>query len=330
MKKHIHIQLFAVLISFLLLSTACDKDGTEIIDIKLPDVTTNPATGMTDNSVVLHGTLNSDGSAKVTERGFVWSATNKIPSLADNKIISTGTTGNFEATLSGLNEFTVYYVRAYATSKEGTGYGVNTEFKTLQKAIDVTCEATITDVDGNTYQVVKIGSQCWMESNLKTSKYNDGTTISNLTENDAWNNSTSGAWCYYKNNSDSAMYGKLYNWYTANTGKLCPAGWKVPTDDDVKKLLDFVGNPGAAAIKSVSGWPEGLNGINSSGFNLYPAGDRFATSGFTNLGQAAFMWISNEYSTDNGIIYGMAGTVTNFTQMNQKKNTGACIRCIRK
>lgn len=329
MKKYTNIPFFTVMVSTMLLFSACDKDSTEIIDIKLPDVTTSPATDVTDFSAVLHGTLNSEGSASVTERGFVWSATSQLPSLSDNKIVSSGGSGNFTATLSGLNEFTVYYVRAYATSKEGTGYGVNTEFRTLQKAIDVTCEKTITDADGNTYQVVKIGSQCWTESNLKTSKYNNGMAIEHLTENEAWANTTFGAWCYYKNTADSAIYGKLYNWYAAQSGNLCPEGWRVPTDKDVKKLADFIGNPGAAAIKSVSGWPEGLNGTNSSGFNLYPAGDRFAGNGFTNLGKAAFMWTSNEYSTDNGFIYSIAGTIANFTQMNQKKNTGACIRCVR-
>lgn len=329
MKKHTNIQFFTALISFLFLVTACDKDGPEIIDVKLPELSTLAATDITDRSAVLNGQLISEGDAKVTERGFVWSATSQLPSLSDNKIV-TSSSGTFQATLESLNDFTTYYVRAYATNKDGTGYGENIQFTTLQKSIDVTCEETVTDADGNTYQVVKIGSQCWTASNLKTSKYSNGNLIENYTENSDWTSTAFGAWCYYQNNPDSAVYGKLYNWHAASAGNICPEGWKVPTEDDVKRLLDVLGNESGIALKSTTGWPEGINGTNSSGFNFFPAGDRFVNNGFTNLGVAGFMWTSTEYSTENGVLYGIAGSINSFTKMNQKKNTGACIRCVRK
>jgi len=94
----------------------------------------------------------------------------------------------------------------------------------------------VSDIDGNTYKTVQIGTQVWMAENLKTAKYNDGTMIPEITDNNQWSNFTYSAWCYYDNHSaNNAKYGKLYNWYSVskknNRNKnVCPTGWHVPTD----------------------------------------------------------------------------------------------------
>ena len=88
----------------------------------------------------------------------------------------------------------------------------------------------MTDQDGNFYKTVTIGTQTWMAENLRTMKYNDGTNIPLVTSGIAWNNLNTGAYCNYNNttNSDTiATYGRLYNWYAVNTGKLAPKGWHV-------------------------------------------------------------------------------------------------------
>ena len=81
-----------------------------------------------------------------------------------------------------------------------------------------------TDYENNVYKTVTIGTQTWFAENLKTTKYNDGTAIPNVTDNTAWSNlGTTGAQCDYNNTpTNSITYGKLYNWYAVNTGKLCP------------------------------------------------------------------------------------------------------------
>jgi hypothetical protein len=91
---------------------------------------------------------------------------------------------------------------------------------------------TVTDIDGNIYNTVRIGDQVWMSENLKTSRYRNGGSITNVTDNTAWSNSNTGAWSYYNNqDANNAIYGKLYNWYTTLGDTLCPTGWGVPTND---------------------------------------------------------------------------------------------------
>jgi uncharacterized protein (TIGR02145 family) len=81
----------------------------------------------------------------------------------------------------------------------------------------------------------------WMAGNLKTTSYSDGTPIPNITDNDSWAILTTGAYCNYDNlESNAAIYGRLYNWYAINTGKLAPEGWHVATDDEWNILENFL------------------------------------------------------------------------------------------
>jgi uncharacterized protein (TIGR02145 family) len=104
---------------------------------------------------------------------------------------------------------------------------------------------TLTDQDGNVYKTVTIGTQTWMAENLRTTKYNDGTAIANVTENTVWDTLRTGAYCNYNNTTSIdtiATYGRLYNWHAVNTGKLAPIGWHVPTADEWTKLTDDLGS----------------------------------------------------------------------------------------
>jgi uncharacterized protein (TIGR02145 family) len=97
---------------------------------------------------------------------------------------------------------------------------------------------TCTDGDGNNYPISKIGTQIWMAENLKTTKYNDGTAIPNVTNGSEWAGLTTPAWCWYNNNiGNKDVYGALYNWYVVKTVKLCPSGWHVPTDAEWHQLV---------------------------------------------------------------------------------------------
>jgi hypothetical protein len=102
----------------------------------------------------------------------------------------------------------------------------------------------VTDIDGNIYSTVTIGTQTWMKQDLKTTRYNDGAAIPLVTDNTAWAALTTPGYCLYNNtnNADSIRtFGALYNWYAVNTGKLAPTGWHVATDAEWTTLTTYLG-----------------------------------------------------------------------------------------
>jgi uncharacterized protein (TIGR02145 family) len=171
----------------------------------------------------------------------------------------------------------------------------------------------ITDIEGNSYKTVTIGTQTWMAENLKVSKYNDGTTITNIPDNTKWVNDTTGAWSNY-NNSDSLgkIYGKLYNWYavskTTNGNKnVCPTGWHVPTDAEWTILTDYLGGASIAGgeMKEVgtTSWNSPNKGAtNTSLFSGLPGGARDDSGGYGYIGKFGGWWSSSEFLPSNILI----------------------------
>jgi uncharacterized protein (TIGR02145 family) len=106
-----------------------------------------------------------------------------------------------------------------------------------EKRTDAIVSQEIRDFDGNLYHSINIGTQVWMLENLNTTHYNDGTEIPNIKKQIKWDNLETGACCDYGNEPENGKaYGKLYNWYAVNSGKLCPTGWHVPTRKEWKKF----------------------------------------------------------------------------------------------
>ncbi len=106
---------------------------------------------------------------------------------------------------------------------------------------------TVTDIDGNTYNTVQIGNQCWMKENLKTTTYQNGTSIPNVPDSLEWLEITTGAYVWYNNDiSWKNVYGAIYNWYAADdVNGLCPTAWHVPTDEEWTELSNFIGGTGS-------------------------------------------------------------------------------------
>ena len=177
--------------------------------------------------------------------------------------------------------------------------------------INFTCVGTpigkfsdcIKDVDGNTYKTVTIGTQTWMAENLKTSKYNDGTSIPNVTDAKQWTELTTGAWCNY-NNSDSLgkIYGKLYNWFavspTTNGNKnVCPSGWHVPSVNEINILREYLGGESLAGItmKEIGflNWNSPNEfASNTSLFTAIPCGGRVHDGIYGGIGVSYCFWSS--------------------------------------
>jgi len=171
---------------------------------------------------------------------------------------------------------------------------------------------TVTDIDGNVYQTVKIGNQWWMAENLKVTHYRNGDAIPNVTDDDDWVDLSTGAYCAYGNTeSNVKTYGYLYNWYAVNDSRdIAPAGWHVPTDEEWKTLemvlgmsqseADDTGYRGTHEGSKLAGradlWDDGDleddAAFDASGFSALPAGYRSYSGSFYYLGLSAQFWSS--------------------------------------
>jgi len=161
----------------------------------------------------------------------------------------------------------------------------------------------MSDIDGNVYKTVVIGTQTWMAENLKATKYKDGTAIPNVTDIIKWNSSTSGAYCWYDNNPGfKDVYGALYNGYTIDANKLCPANWHIPTKAEWDILSEFLGGTTVAGGKlketGLTHWLNpNLGANNDIGFTALPAGGIIQGKN-VKLNIQTFWWASTVYQTD--------------------------------
>jgi len=142
---------------------------------------------------------------------------------------------------------------------------------------DVT--GTVTDIDGNVYQTIKIGTQWWMKEDLKVTHYRNGDTIPYITDQQVWRNLTTGAYCDHIDDAGWVdTYGHLYNWYAmTDSGHLAPAGWHVPTDGEWGTLINYLtpgpNQPPGGRMKEAgtSHWSSPNTGAtNESGFTALP------------------------------------------------------------
>ena len=245
-------------------SVRCVRDG-----VFIPVLRTTTASSTSDSSAICEVNISFNGYTTITTSGVCWNTTGS-PTIADNKTIDGNGTGLFTSSLTGLTGNTTYYLRGYSTNNAGTGYGNELILKTFT--------GIVKDIEDNVYNTVTIGTQVWMIENLKTTKYNDGTSIPNVTDKTAWSNLTTPSYCWYKNDeSNKNTYGALYNWYTVNTGKLCPAGWHVHTYTEWTTLTDYFGNNQNAYYKlretgTVHWISPDKEVTNESGFTALPGG----------------------------------------------------------
>jgi uncharacterized protein (TIGR02145 family) len=235
----------------------------------------------------------ANGSCRASSlfaRGICWS-TEPDPDTIDShtEIWYNNESWQFTGRMNGLMPNTTYYARAYAVNSKGIGYGDVVFFKTFP---DTSMAGTITDIDGNVYTTVKIGSQTWMGENLKSTRLNDGTPIPPaivhwqiLVDSLQWQNLNEMAYCWYMNDSAAySFYGALYNYYVVMTNKVCPLNWHVPNNDEWQELKHFLSDTTAGGKLKEAGtlhWPPPNTGAtNSSGFTALPSRIRSDYGGF--------------------------------------------------
>lgn len=297
----------------------------------VPTVVTASVSNITSSSAVSGGAVTATGGEAVTARGVCW-GTSPNPTINGNHTTDGANTGTFVSQITGLSESTTYYVRAYATNSVGTAYGNEVNFTTTNgDAQPCPGAATVTDYDGNIYNTVKIGNQCWMKENLKTTHYTDGSSISQGTTA-----SSSFPYVYYPQNNPANFneYGLLYNWSAVMHGSpsasssltvqgVCPTGWHMPDVLEWNALTTYVNSVPeylcssyssyiAKALSSTVGWVAHSSGTNTcfvgldtqnnnaTGFSAMPAGnygnesiyDHSYYAGY--FGSSAYFWSSRE------------------------------------
>ena len=285
----------------------------------------NPSGTQGKPEIVYTGTEKpASSSPQKTKRSILGTTT--MAYTADDQLLYTATSGNYKTIVTDV-----------PTGNKTTNFNFT----------------ACSDADGNNYNVVTIGTQTWMAENLKTTQYNDGTAIPNVTDNTSWTNLTTGSYSWYNNDATTYKnnYGALYNWYAVNTGKLAPAGWHVATDAEWTTLENYLmangfnydgtttGNKYAKSLAANTNWitytgtgviGNDLSKNNSTGFSALPGGIRDNGNGtFGDIGSGGYWWSSTEGGTffawDRYVSYGSSSVYRG----GGGKQDGLSVRCVR-
>ena len=282
-------------------NTLIASDNGVIQSGQTPMVTTNSISNITMTSSTCGGNVIDQGNSSVTARGVCWS-TSSFPTTSDSHTTNGIGTGSFTSNITGLIANTTYYVRAYATNSAGTTYGDHVSFSTLSGGPSgEPCPGTPTVYyEGQTYNTVLIGNQCWFKENLNVGIMINGTQSQT-------NDGQIEKYCYNNDPDKCATYGGLYQWdevmqysTTSGTRGICPNGWHIPTYNEWQELFNFLGGTNIAGGKlKEAGFEHWLNpntgASNESGFTALPSGLRqYSTTNFTNLTKQAYFWTSTK------------------------------------
>ena len=312
---------------------------TQVIGI--PTVITNSAYSITHSTASIGYYVTNAGSSAVNSRGVCW-ATHNNPSQADFYTNDGAGTGAFSTIISDLDPGTTYYACAYASNSQGIAYGDVVSFNTL-----VSCSGTISDYDGNYYNIIQIGEQCWMAENLKY--------LPSVVGPGTGSQTTPHYYVYGYNGTDVnaakattnyATYGVLYNWTAAMNGAessdanpsgvqgICPDGWHLPSDAEWTQLTDFLGGVNLAGGKlketGTTHWNSPNTGAtNETGFKALPGGLRYLYGAFNYIGYGGYWWSATELHTNTAWLRDMDYGSSDVFRYNDYKGLGFSVRCLR-
>jgi uncharacterized protein (TIGR02145 family) len=288
-------------------------------------------------------------NGKYNETAIIARVSNNVLTVAEKKYIqdSKGVKANVDMVYNAGE-------RLKYTAVSGNNSTVMTDIPVADKTVTFTF-TECKDGDNNYYPVVQINTQLWMADNLKTTKFKNGTDIIPLVpDNTAWSNLRTPGYCWYDNNEASYKntYGALYNWYTANTGNLCPNGWHVPTDLEWTTLENYLisngfnydgtttGNKIAKALASTTLWTSSaITGVvgntdypakrNATGFTALPGGTRYSTGTFNDFGKDGYWWSTTGFSGTDVWFRFLPFNYSNVFSNYDAKWNGFSVRCLK-
>jgi len=196
---------------------------------------------------------------------------------------------------------------------------------------------TVTDIDGNSYNTVTIGTQIWMKENLKTTRFNNGDSISTISLPIYNDSNAVYQWAYNEDSLNTAEYGRLYTWFVVvDSRNVCPAGWHVPADTEWISLANFLGGDSIAGDKMKEAgtmhWSVSSSSVtNSSDFTALPGGQRGNPAGFANLNTFGNFWTSSSWGSlifPRAYVYHLKSNSSALSQSVAVANCGFSIRCM--
>lgn len=311
------------------------EDQTFSIHGGAPKATTHYSLWNQSGTLILYGLVNPNyfPTTVTFEYGATTSYGKKIQPVQNLF------TGNedilLKAEIPGLSKDTVYHFRIAAENSLGKVYGQDLNTQNSSEPVDY---------DGNVYSTVKIGTQEWMAKNLMTTHFSDGLEIPMVSDDNIWSTTTNPAYCYYNNYEGyKDVYGPLYNWFAANDVRLCPGGWRVPSQQDFYKLAQFL-DPNALFIYgTVSSFAGGLlkeagsdhwhspniGASNSTGFTARGSGYRAYTSVFESFNDQADFWTTDTQDPSHAWQYFLPYQTSAIQRNEAFFNFGFSVRCMR-
>ena len=329
-------------------------DTTKNVDTTTQTVTTPLINSLDCSGALITGTLKKGEAANSVSVKINYSGGNGKAYLAQS-ITSTSVTGLTAKLTAGTlvngNGSVSYEISGTPTSVGKANFAISLGGKSCNISISIEdvlptsgYGPNISDVDGNIYKTVYIGTQQWMAENLKVENFNDGTDIPNITENYQWFTLYLGAWAYawayYENDATkNAKYGKLYNWYavspTTNGNKnVCPTGWHVPNDAEWTVLKDYLGGNAGGKMKEVgiTSWnnPNG-DATNVSLFTGLPGGYRIYDGKFEDTGIRGKWWSLTETENNKGFASFLSLNCSNGSAgiLGDRMQSGLSVRCLK-
>ncbi len=261
----------------------------------------------------------------------------------------TDPTGGTNYTITGTSQLLSVPYALYAKTSEKAN---QLEFEMYKLKHSMIAGEMGTDIDGNIYNTVKIGSQVWMAENLKTTRYRNGDLIgtTNPATYDITGESTPKyQWAYDGNDSNVTIYGRLYTGYAvADSRNVCPTGWHVPTDTEWTTLTDYLTNNGygwggsgtliGKSMAATWGWMScqyagtignDQAGNNSSGFTALPGGSRNPNGKSYYVGEYGTWWSSTDFSSIAAYHRNMYNEGSSVLRSNMGKENGISVRCLK-
>jgi len=301
--------------------TTCQNDYTRSVTIKSQNVISNFDWGG-------EGTQSGNDFTYATDGVYTITATNG--NCSSTKTVPVGVATTHPCTVSTAHTDNTIY-----TSVTGGLEALDGEGKV----------ATVQDQEGHTYAVIQIGNQCWMRTNLRTAKFNNGEDIQ--TGTGIYDISTTEPY-YYKNNSYiDFLYGYFYNWPAA-ASNICPKGWHVPTQTDWLTLINTTGastpkidGTGAVYLAGSCGWNGLTSGVSRMtpnsynnpdrdkwGFTAIPAG-RYGVAQFLDSGEGVYFWTSIEVDAGSAKCWYLGAGYPGLENDALDKEHGRLVRCMR-